>query len=293
MGAVIEKWGSPPHPISCDEGPVTAIAFAKYHGLGNDFVLFDARAGEIPLSASRAIALCDRHKGIGADGVISLLPSRTKGADLRMHIYNADGSVPQMCGNGLRCLVRWALGDRLSGKLVVETDAGLREGLLLEDGRVRVTLGVPSVVQAERVVEVPSGRFEGMAVSMGNPHFVLRPIDGAGPEELLALARKIGPELERHPAFPERTNVELFAPGTDRLELVVFERGAGLTQACGTGAGATAFAARAWGLVPDGPVRVSLPGGVLTVETGAPGELSAITGEAVHVFDGTVDLASV
>jgi diaminopimelate epimerase len=260
--------------------------FAKYHGLGNDFVILDRRQSDALISAEEAIRLCDRHRGIGADGVLSVLPSRTKEASVRMHLYNADGSTAEMCGNGLRCVVRFVLGDGAKGgHLSVDTDGGLREGWI-EGDRVRVTLGRPVLVAEKLEIEIGGRRFEGMAVSMGNPHFVLAPFDLDRPR-LFSLAAEIGPQIERDRMFPDRTNVELFAPRGDRLDLVVFERGAGLTQACGTGAGATAFAARRWGLASDS-VRVVLPGGELKVDLGGPEGLATITGDAVHVFDGTI-----
>ncbi|MCC7386629.1 MAG: diaminopimelate epimerase [Deltaproteobacteria bacterium] len=262
-----------------------SVRFAKYHGLGNDFVLIDGRADGRLIDAHLAVRLCDRHRGVGADGVLSLLPSRHPDAIARMHLFNADGSVAEMCGNGLRCVVQALVARGAPAKMVIDTDAGLRRGERLGDGQVRASLGQPAVIGA-RSIEVAGRRFEGLAISVGNPHFVLQPF---GPEEdLTSLALRYGPEIERHPAFPERTNVELLKRHGDRIEVVVFERGAGLTLACGTGAGAAAVAARELGLVAaSGPATIRLPGGELCVDAW-DGEV-ALVGEALHVFDGEID----
>lgn len=283
--------------------PVPTLAFAKYQGLGNDFIVIDARRAPAFLTSAAAARLCERRRGIGADGVLTLLPPRTPGADLRMHIFNADGSVPEMCGNGLRCVVRFTLGAEPGAHLSVDTDAGRREGWLERDGRVRVTLGTARLLAAEVDTGALGEGRRGVGISMGNPHLVLRPTPSDG--DPLALARRLGPALERHPQFPDRTNVGFLAAyevnDAEALRLVVFERGAGLTEACGTGAGAAAVAAVRWGLVRgDRRVRVELPGGPLEIGLDgdprrdvAPGEALAeveITGDAVRVFAGTVEV---
>jgi diaminopimelate epimerase len=263
---------------------VAALTFDKLEGLGNDFVVIDARASGELMSAARAVALCDRHRGIGADGVISLLPSRVPEARLRMHLYNADGSVAEMCGNGLRCVIRAVLGEEPSEKIWVDTDAGLRSGEALGGGRFRVSLGQPKILSERLSVRAEGRDFSGTWVSMGNPHFVVDLLE----EAPLPLAERYGPLLERASVFPERSNIELFRKKAGGgLELVVFERGAGLTQACGTGAGATVVAAQRRGWVPPGPVEVELPGGALRVELRSEGVL--IEGPARHVFQGRVD----
>ncbi|MFO0724788.1 MAG: diaminopimelate epimerase [Myxococcota bacterium] len=263
---------------------MSPLRFEKFQGLGNDFLIVDARTSGALMSASTAITLCDRHRGVGGDGVISLLPSRVPEAALRMHIYNADGSVAEMCGNGLRCVVRAILGASEAGsRVLVDTDAGLRSGELLTGGQVRVSLGRARVVHERLEVEALGRRFLGTWVSMGNPHFVVDP-SGEEPREL---AERFGPVLERASAFPERSNIEFYRKKTDgSLELVVFERGAGLTQACGTGAGATAFTALRRGEVAGGSVTVHLPGGPLRVS--AAGEEIFIEGDAAKVFEGSV-----
>lgn len=264
------------------------LRFAKYHGLGNDFVLLDHRASGELIGAELARRLCDRHRGIGADGVLSLLPSRDPRAELRLHIWNADGSAAEMCGNGLRCVVRHVRGERAEAPLSVDTDAGLREGRVVPDGRVEVGLGQPH--SGRRLTFENDGKvLHGLMVSMGNPHFVLDPRPGS---DLRAEALALGPWLQRRPEFPESTNVEFMRPSADGLELWVYERGAGLTEACGTGAAAAAVAADALGLGPrSGPLRIRLPGGALEVSlarepAGAIAGVS-ITGEAVRVFEGT------
>lgn len=272
-----------PH-VSCDRG-VPRVRFSKYQGLGNDFVVL--RGADVTVTAAAAKRLCDRRRGIGADGVLTVSSSRVAGADVRMHVFNADGSVAQMCGNGLRCVVRFALGG--DGALAVDTDAGVLQGRV-EGDRISVTMG-----HARRTHEhVDASPFVGTGVSMGNPHLVLAPFSGG--EDLRALAEMHGARLERHAEFPERTNVEFCRVREDgEVDLVVFERGSGITDACGTGASATVAALAADGRVPYGEVvTVHLPGGPLgvTIERDAS-TLGAVTivGDAVHVFDGEVDLS--
>jgi diaminopimelate epimerase len=265
---------------------VPIVPFTKYHGLGNDFLLVDARTEKRRVRAGEARRLCDRRRGIGADGVITLLPSRDASADLRMHIINSDGSIAEMCGNGLRCVVRLVGAKK---KLTVDTDAGLREGELLADGRVRVSLGAARVLEDEIDASALGERRVGIGISMGNPHLVVRPL--APPGDPRADAVRLGPALERHPRFPERVNVGFLAPlSPTRLRVVVFERGAGLTEACGTGAGAAVVAAKRWGVVDrEKAIEVELPGGML--EVSIRDEAVEITGEAVRVFEGVVEIA--
>jgi diaminopimelate epimerase len=268
---------------------VPVLRFAKYHGLGNDFIVVDARDAKQWVRPSEARRLCDRRRGIGADGVLTLLPPRDKRADLRMHIINADGSIPEMCGNGLRCVAAHALRGSEKTRIVVDTDAGLRDAARLDDGRLSVTLGKARILEARIDATVGGEAREGMGISMGNPHLVLLPLDR--PTDLRADALRLGPTLERHPKFPERTNVGFIAVRSPRgLDVVVFERGVGLTDACGTGAGAATVAAKRWGLVDrEKPIAVSLPGGMLEVSVDA--DEVAITGDAVHVFDGEIEVS--
>ncbi|MEQ8272612.1 MAG: diaminopimelate epimerase [Deltaproteobacteria bacterium] len=261
------------------------VAFAKYQGLGNDFVV--VRAEDARITAAAARRLCDRRRGIGADGVLTVSAPRVSQADVRMHVFNADGSVAQMCGNGLRCVVRFVLGG--DGRVAVDTDAGVLQGHV-DGGTVSVTMGHARLTHAN----VDAAPFAGVGVSMGNPHLVLDPL--AASDDLMALAREHGPRLERHPQFPERTNVELCRVRDDGdVDLVVFERGSGITDACGTGASATVAALAKKGRVPYGEVvTVHLPGGPLGVKIEADdATLGAVTiaGDAVHVFDGAIELA--
>ncbi|HXX32280.1 MAG TPA: diaminopimelate epimerase [Myxococcaceae bacterium] len=247
--------------------------FHKYHGLGNDFVLLDRREGGGDVGPEQVRALCERRRGVGADGVLVLLPSA--GADLRLAIHNADGSVPEMCGNGLRCAVVHVL-ERAPGRpgsLAVETGAGILSARARWDGErvaeVEVAMGparlvapnLPSFSTGSPFVgaPVPGTPFHGTAVSMGNPHLVLldAPLDQAP---------LWGPRLERSPGFPERTNVELLGREPPGLRVVVWERGVGLTEACGTGASAALVAAVLAGWAePERWQEVRLPGGPLSL----------------------------
>lgn len=258
-----------------------ARRFVKYHGLGNDFLVVES---DTLMSRDEAVALCDRHRGVGGDGVLSILPSRHPEARLRMHLYNADGSVAEMCGNGLRCVVRHALGPTsVDEQVVVDTDAGLRWGHTRPGGAVRVGLGRPEIVADRLALELDGQHFLGTWVSMGNPHYVL----DATPGDIQADAARWGAALEHHPAFPARSNVEWVRRRDDgAVDVVVWERGAGLTQACGTGAGATLAALRARGDVTGDAVVVWLPGGPLAVSRDARTHEIAIEGEAVRVFAG-------
>ena len=251
------------------------LAFGKYQGLGNDFVLIE-RGTPSPALARR---ICDRRRGIGADGVLALLPSKI--ADARMHITNADGSVAEMCGNGLRCVIR-----HLARNASIETGAGVLRGTI-EAGDVRVELGEARIIEESIPVELEGRTLTAIGVSMGNPHLVLPPFDASA--NLMMLAHEHGPRLERHPRFPERVNVELVKQRADgSLELVVFERGAGITEACGTGAGATAFASLMRRTIDASPVKVRLPGGPLDVFV--EGRRIEIRGPAEHAFDGEIEV---
>ncbi|MEL7369238.1 MAG: diaminopimelate epimerase [Myxococcota bacterium] len=268
------------------------IAFAKYEGLGNDFIIIDgAKAWLTPEGARR---VCDRRRGIGADGVLTLLPSRHPEAEVRMHVLNADGSVAEMCGNGLRCVVQHHLNQQRAERTVVDTDAGLLAGARVQDA-VRIDMGAATLVEPSVPVSVDGTTVEATVVSMGNPHLVLRPFEKDA--DLMSLAQTYGPALERDPRFPDRINVGFASVVADRVKLVVFERGSGITQACGTGASA-AVAALFRGEFIDAPrAQVELPGGRLTIELAdAPasgGRLGAVvmTGPARHVFDGTIEVA--
>lgn len=248
------------------------MRFAKLHGLGNDFVLLDLREGGEPLPRERAVALCDRHLGIGADGVLSLLPGQ------RMLVQNSDGSVPEMCGNGARCAALWIATEGCTrpgtGQVMLLTDAGPRpcsvEAREPRRGFVEVDMGLAELSSPKRL-----GRFEALPVSMGNPHRVIF----AEPR----LAAEVGATLCRD----ENANIE-FAKrtGPQRYEVGVYERGAGLTQACGTGACAVAAAAVARGEASrNQPISIALPGGELILRLD-DGNRVFMRGPAELVFTG-------
>ncbi|MBM5815229.1 MAG: diaminopimelate epimerase [Cyanobacteria bacterium K_Offshore_surface_m2_239] len=274
---------------------------SKYQGLGNDFLLFDLRAGS-PGGAGAAEPdlvrrLCDRRFGLGGDGVILALPPES-GGDLRMRIFNADGSEAEMCGNGIRCLARFLAdrdGEGPGRRWAVETAAGTMRPELEEDGQVRVDMGAPFLIPETVPTTLPTGpaglpqgeleaggqRWAVAAAGMGNPHVVV-PV-----AELAALdLEAIGAELEAHPAFPARTNVHLvqvLAPG--HLRLRVWERGAGVTLACGTGACATLVACHLLGL-SDRQARLDLPGGPLWIAWDETSGHVFMTGPAEPVVHG-------
>jgi diaminopimelate epimerase len=263
----------------------------KYEGLGNDFVVLDRRASDLDVSAATSRALCDRRRGVGADGVLVLLPSSRAAA--RMVVHNADGSLAEMCGNGLRCVAKHLL-DREPGRDAVEVETGA--GVLPARARrsrgevveVEIDLG-PARLQAPNLPSGPGGGpfvaaavpgvdWPGTAVSMGNPHLVLL----GAPAEVV---REHGPRLEHLPGFPDRTNVEAVTRATEGLRVSVWERGSGLTDACGTGAVASVAAAVVAGWVPpDAFVPVELPGGRMAVRVSADLERTSLRGPARFVF---------
>jgi diaminopimelate epimerase len=277
--------------------------FVKMHGTGNDFVLIEAKGDERDWP-QLAVAMCDRHFGVGADGILLALPSDR--AAIRMRVLNPDGTEPEMCGNGIRCLAKYAVerglvrpdGDRFD----VETGAGVLTVQVIGDGRkvdrVRVGMGkprfaageIPVLVNADPpLVNIPLELVDGAsrqvlpvtAVSMGNPHavhFVQQPVAA------FPLAQ-VGPAVAFHSLFPNGTNFEV-ARVIDRrhIEARVWERGAGPTLACGTGASAIMVAARLQGMV-DSMVDITLAGGMLTLEWDGEGEV-LMTGPAVAVFEG-------
>jgi diaminopimelate epimerase len=258
--------------------------FFKYHGLGNDFVVLDRRLTNRDIDANVAKALCDRRRGIGADGVLVLLPPHG-GAIARMVVHNADGSIAEMCGNGLRCVVRY-LAEKAGGHpptVSVETGAGLLTSQVdwgtSGVNEVTVSMGPARVLFTNEQV----GGHTGTAISMGNPHFVLLNVNPAD-------AERIGPLLEVNSRFPDRTNVELCRHVLDgSLDVVVWERGVGITQACGTGACASVAAAALAGYSPfDAWVRVKLPGGTLQVKVQKDLEQVLLKGPATFVYEGTL-----
>jgi diaminopimelate epimerase len=271
------------------------IAFTKMHGLGNDMIVLDSRAtGFIPGEA-QARFLGDRRLGIGCDQLLVLLPS--KAADFRMVIINNDGSEVEMCGNGVRCLARFIKERGISDKnpLAIETLAGIIRPEIRGE-LVRVDMGepvfeparVPVLADAKVVdkkLDVDGNEFLVSAVSMGNPHCVIR-VDDADAVPL----DEIGPMIEHHPWFPRRTNVEFVEiQSLERIKVRVWERGAGATLACGTGACAAAVAMMDKGEAAREAV-VALPGGELTIEWDRATNRVFMTGPAAFVFDGEIAL---
>ena len=253
--------------------------FRKMHGLGNDFVIFDAREAPVAIDEARARAIADRKTGIGCDQVILL--EKSDAADVRMRIWNADGGEVEACGNATRCVA-------LLGAATIETAAGILRAEA-NGGGATVDMGMP-VFDWEQIplgyamdtAAMPVGWEElsdPVAVNVGNPHIVFFVEDA----DAVDLGR-LGPLIEHDPLFPERVNVNIASIEDGAIKLRVWERGAGLTLACGTGACATAVAAIRRGLVRS-PVDVHLPGGTLTIGWEADGSI-AMSGPATHVFDG-------
>ncbi|HEY9825835.1 MAG TPA: diaminopimelate epimerase [Stenomitos sp.] len=282
------------------------VAFSKYQGLGNDFVLIDNRTQPTPLlTPEQSIQVCDRHFGVGADGVIFLLPGQGDAA-YSMRIYNSDGSEPEMCGNGIRCLARFIadLDDSTTPAnepttYKIHTLAGMIVPQVQPDGQIKVDMGTPRLLAAEipttlaasddkavnRELEVDGQSWQVTCVSMGNPHCITF-VDAV---DAIPLA-EIGPRFEHHPAFPQRTNTEFIEVSTPNyLKMRVWERGAGATLACGTGACAALVAGVLTGRCePD--ATVELPGGPLRIEWQGLGQSVWMTGPAERVFTGTLTL---
>jgi diaminopimelate epimerase len=258
-------------------------AFTKVEGLGNDFVLLEADH-EDAITANLAKEMCDRRYGIGADGVLMVLPPRA-GGDARMHVINADGSVPEMCGNGLRCVVHHVAtrGGLNQGELAIETDAGVRKCTFEckgESALVEVEMGDVRIV-GTRTLSPRGIPYELTLVDAGNPHAVAYRDDPAGELESVGLL------LATDPSFERGTNVELVRWARGVLELAVWERGAGRTLACGTGACAAVAVACARGEAASGKrVIVRLPGGDLTITHDVEAGATRMLGLARRVFDG-------
>mmetsp|Transcript_36966 Transcript_36966/g.115787 ORF Transcript_36966/g.115787 Transcript_36966/m.115787 type:complete len:315 (-) Transcript_36966:262-1206(-) len=279
------------------------IAFSKYQGLGNDFLLVDNRGADEPLlTPEQSEALCDRHFGVGGDGVIFAMPGR-EGCDYTMRIYNSDGSEPEMCGNGIRCMAKFL--QELDGTAgdekvyTIWTLAGRIIPTVSKDGQVTVDMGEPelrgpevpttleptrddgSVVAAPMVAPLPGGKdWKVTCISMGNPHCITF-VDDVDALDLAA----VGPQFETHPAFPARINtefVQVLSP--THLKMKVWERGAGPTLACGTGACALHAAAVLEGHA-ERKATVTLPGGDLIIEWLEDNRLM-MTGPADLVFAG-------
>jgi len=276
------------------------LEFTKMHGLGNDFIVFDAAGpGSVP-SAAELRRLSDRRTGIGFDQALVLEPPRRSGTDVYYRIFNADGSEVEQCGNGARCIARLVGSRRQEGierPLVMDSPAGIVNARLRQDGLVAVAMGVPNFDPASLSFEAEgsaatyhldtsAGPVEIGAVSIGNPHAVIRVRDVT-----TAPVDTVGPAVENHPRFPRRVNVgflEILAP--DHVRLRVFERGVGETLACGTGACAAVAVGRRYGPLAE-EVSVDVPGGRMIVRWPGPGEPIWLTGPAETAFEGHVDVA--
>lgn len=267
---------------------MSVVRFEKYEGLGNDFVVVDERGEQPVLDVSALARLCDRHFGIGADGVLEVQPPRTAGADATMVVRNADGSRPEMCGNGLRCVAAH-LARAVEGRshaderrVVVDTDAGARICLVRGD-EVTVDMG-RAKPEGPITVETAGRSFSFERVSMGNPHAISFAPFTRDDFERHGLA------LATHPAFPEGTNVELCTRRADgSIDVLVWERGVGPTLACGSGACAVAVRACLEGFAAfDVPLPVHLPGGTLHITVGRDLQVQ-MRGPARRVFVGEVE----
>ena len=274
------------------------LRFTKMHGLGNDFMVLDLISQHAHIQPKHAKAWGDRHTGVGFDQLLLVEAPTNPDVDFRYRIFNSDGSEVEQCGNGARCFARFVVDKRLTVKkqIRVETKGGIIELNLRPDGQVTVDMGAPRLVpeqipfQADAealsyAVEVDGQSVQLAAVSMGNPHAVLR-VDNVDS----APVHSLGPKLEHHPRFPKRVNVGfLQVINRQQARLRVWERGAGETQACGTGACAAAVAAIRQGWM-DSPLQLELPGGSLSIEWAGPGQPVMMTGPAVRVYEGQIRL---
>lgn len=269
------------------------ISFTKMHGLGNDFVVLDLRDGTAAPDANAARAIADRRRGVGCDQLILVEPTTMPGADVRLRFLNADGSESGACGNGTRCVASRLMELSGAPRLVMETLAGRLEAMPATGGAFTVNMGPPRLEWRDIPLAEPSDTLhldvalgplmDPVAVNMGNPHCVFF-VDDAEDIELSTF----GPQLEHHPLFPERTNVEVCTvvdPQTLRLR--VWERGAGITLACGSGACAAAVAAVRRGL-SERRVELIMDGGSLTAEWAESGDV-LLTGPVATSFSGSFE----
>jgi diaminopimelate epimerase len=274
------------------------IRFTKMHGLGNDFVVLDAINQAFVPSPAQVRFLADRHFGVGCDQLLIVEKPQAAGADFRYRIFNADGGEVEQCGNGARCFVRYVHEHGLTAKreIRIETQGGVIAPRLEANGEVTVDMGVPRFQPADipfvgdddaliHQLEI-AGRFIDIGVvSMGNPHAVrlVRSVDRAP-------VATDGPRIESHPRFPKRVNAGFMQlVGRHAIRLRVYERGAGETLACGTGACAAVVAGIRQGLV-DSPVAVSMRGGDLSIAWDGPGTSVRMTGPATTVFEGEIEI---
>jgi diaminopimelate epimerase len=274
------------------------IQFTKMHGLGNDFVVIDAIRQSLTLTPQQIRQWSDRHFGIGFDQLLLVEDATAPEADFRYRIYNADGGEVEQCGNGARCFMQFVRDQGLTQKsqLLVETLGGPLRLVQQADGLVSVDMGVPRLEPADipfvapvressYTLEVLDQQLQIAAVSMGNPHAVLLVDDVES-----APVASIGPAIETHPRFPARANVSFMQiVDAEHICLRVFERGAGETLACGSGACAAVVAGRLWGRL-SGSVKVVLTGGELVVSWAGEGRPLLMTGPATTVYQGRIEL---
>ena len=274
------------------------LKFSKMHGLGNDFVVLDGIRQPLSLTPEQLRYLADRHFGVGCDQILLVEAAGQPGVDFRYRIFNADGGEVEQCGNGARCFVRFVHDSGLTAKreIRVETQSGIIAPRLEDDGKVTVDMGIPRFLPAEipflgdgeaviHALDVAGESLEISVVSMGNPHAVqvVADVDRA-PVGVL------GPLIENHARFPQRVNAGFMqVVGRHAIRLRVYERGSGETLACGTGACAAVVAGIRRGLL-DSPVRVTTRGGDLTIAWAGPGQPVMMTGPAVTVFTGEIEL---
>jgi diaminopimelate epimerase len=274
------------------------LNFTKMHGLGNDFVVFDAISQHVELSTEQVRFIADRHFGVGCDQLLLVEKPRTSEAEFRYRIYNADGGEVEQCGNGARCFARFVADKGLTQNqsIAVETASGLIVLNLQDDGQVCVNMGVPDLLPASLPFEADAqaesyeldvrGKIYSIAaVSMGNPHAILCVDDVK-----TAPIGELGPLIESNPRFSQRVNVGFMQiVAKDAINLRVYERGAGETLACGTGACAAVVAGQIQGWLAE-TVKVSLPGGELVIRWQGGENPLYMTGPATHVFEGQINL---
>lgn len=274
------------------------LEFTKMHGLGNDFVVFDAIHQKIELTPEQLRHIANRHFGVGCDQILLIEAARMSDTDFHYRIFNADGGEVEQCGNGARCFARYIRDRGLTEKDVIEvgTRAGKITLYLEDDGNVRVNMGLPELEPAKipfiadqmahsYTIEAGGEKLLLGAVSMGNPHAVIKV-----PDVNSAQVERIGPLLERHPRFPQRVNVgfmQVCSP--QQIRLRVFERGTGETLSCGTGACAAVVSGRIQGML-DAAVEVRLAGGVLRIEWQGRGHPVWMSGPATRVYEGAIDI---
>ena len=274
------------------------INFTKMHGLGNDFVVIDALSQPVALTPAQLRFIADRHFGIGCDQILLVEAPTVHGVDFRYRIYNADGGEVEQCGNGVRCFARFVLDKNLTTRheISVETNAGIISTQVGANGLITVNMGVPQFTPADipfiadtqalaYTLDVAGQHVSIGAVSMGNPHAIMQ-VDNVDTAPVATL----GPQIEQHARFPRRVNAG-FMQIIDRshIRLRVYERGVGETRACGTGACAAVAVGRQQGLL-DETVTVDLPGGTLLIRWAEEGRPVWMTGPAVSVFEGKIEL---